>query len=246
MTDDSPTAPAELIQDFDKLYPRQVGYNRYRVLSLKGDEDHNTQYLVNIEKGTCTCKASEFNEDDQKACKHLAAALYQATDSMSADQVAVRDLSHYVREVKNALRGLNVGAVDATTTNKQTDADTADDAEDTADDDGQVTMDADPGGDDVMTQVSNWFAQAAGFAGFDPSIIDLSWAEAEGTRGIAVERQPFSGGYYDDGEWQDKDGFDEERDTAGDLLSSNDEFRWYGEPDYVYFIPEADVEALTE
>lgn len=246
MTDEIETAPAELIEDYGTLYPRQVSYNRYRVLSLGGDQG-NTHYQVNIEDGTCTCPDMQYNEDEQSACKHLAVALYQATDSMSADQVAVRDIAHYIRELRGVVSGLD-GEAGTTTTDSQETAETSSDgADDDTDDDhdGDVRMDADPGGDGVMSDVSEWFAQAAGFAGFDPSIIELSWAEAEGARGIAVERQPFDGGYYDE-EWVDKEGYEEERDAAGDLLSSRDEFRWYGEPDYVYFIPEADVEALTE
>lgn len=244
-TADDRTVPAESITDFHQLYSRPVGFNEYRVLNLKSNEDSNTAYVVNLKDMSCTCSDSEYNRDTGQACKHLSYALFQAPATHSVEEHTLRHLSHVTTElagVRQDIREFSDGT--AQTTTESTEEDTTD-TDDDAEDAGEVTeADADSDQKELLGEVDSWFTKSAGMAGFDPSIIELSWGSADGTPGIIIDRQPFTAGYYDDGEWQDKDGFDAEKETVTEaILSPNDAFEWYGEPDYQWFLP---AEAATE
>lgn len=238
---DTAVPPDEAIPDFGALYPRQVAYGQYRVLSIKNDGTENTHYLVNIKEGTCDCKDAEFQTESDHVCKHLAAALYAAPKRHSVEEMAVADLSETVRRVEAMVDGSALSS-DASASVAIDDA--TDDADADVDHEGDVRILGD-GLEEEIGTLQGWFGEAADFANFDRNIIDLSAAKAEGRSGVAVERQPFRGGYYDDDEWQDKETYDTYRENVGDLLASRDEFQWYGEPDYVYFVAKEDVEEVV-
>jgi hypothetical protein len=97
--------------------------------------------------------------------------------------------------------------------------------------------------------VDEWIIGAANYnPKLDPEIVDLQWGTAEGTQGVIIDRAPFNGDadYYDDGEWKDQDGYEEASDAVKDLVSQQDGSEWYGEPDYVWFLPESAAQEVTE
>lgn len=74
---------AEQIEDYPDLYPRHVGGNRYRVLSLGGDEP--TAYAVDIGALDCDCSDFQKRREDPEVCKHLATALEAAPPRLSIE-----------------------------------------------------------------------------------------------------------------------------------------------------------------
>ena len=246
-------AVAQHINDFEHLYARQTGFNEYRVLNTSGDDP--TAYEVDLAAMSCTCGDYTYNKDGQhEICKHLAYALYQAPRKRQAEEHTVRQIASVTMELSQAVRDLQ-GQTNGMQTTSQTSAgsqtasgDDDSDSSDEDDSDGELTeIDATGDQQDILDELDSWFTQAAGFNGFDPSIVSLSWARsADGTEGVIVERSPFDGGYYDDGQWQDQESFNEEKEAMKDsVLTPNDAFEWYGEPDYAYFISETDAQELV-
>lgn len=247
------TAPADQINDFEALHARQTAFNEYKVLNLSGDKP--TAYAVDTANLTCTCKDEQFNntDDNSQVCKHLAYALFNAPQTRSDGEHTLNQISRVTSELAGVTRDLQAvadGQQPATTQTAQSSTESADtdDSTDTDDSAGDV-VEADPDVDQgaLMDDLASWFNQSAGMAGYDPSIIDLSWGRADGTEGIIVEREPFTGEYYADGDWVDKDAFDNEKEKVTDaVLSPNDAFDWYGEPDYQWFISSEDATELVE
>lgn len=92
------TAPAEAITDFGALYPRQVRFNEYTVLSLAGDEP--TAYLVNVDKPSCSCPDFHYNREDPTVCKHLAVALFHAPKRRTMDEFGIHEISSLIGDVR--------------------------------------------------------------------------------------------------------------------------------------------------
>lgn len=230
-------APAQQIEDFETLKSRQVAFNEYRVLNLK-DDGKSTAYTVDLSRMTCGCKDETYNVDkgQGEVCKHLAYALYQAPKRRQAEEHTLRQLASITTELQAAIRETRpVGGV--TQTQEQTD-----ETEDEEPEGDVVEKEPDDYQQELIGELESWFVEASNFNDFDPAIIELSWAEFEGSEGIAVETVPWNGDYYDDGEWQDQEGFDAENDKLREgVLSPRDEFNWYGEPDYQYVIAEDDI-----
>jgi len=96
----------------------------------------------------------------------------------------------------------------------------------------------------LVAQLADWFDSAEESSHSpisDASIVDLEWCSVEGVEGVKIETEPFSSGYYKDDDWADKDGFDGAKENVKSVLKSMDEVRWYGDPDYINFIPGEDI-----
>jgi len=255
------TVPADAIDDFGSMHARQTSFNTYRVLNLA--DDTPTAYEVDIDAMTCNCGDQTYNNTDSgDVCKHLAYALYSAPERRSSDQHTLKQISRVTAELSNVAREIGATAASSQQATRQpgqstdansdhsdaSDDDTADSADDD-DHDGDVTDDLDPTSDqqELIGELEAWFTKAAGMGGWDPTIVDVSWGRADGTEGIIVDRVPWHGDYYDDGEWIDRDGFDEEKEKMVDsVLTPRDEFQWYGEPDYDWFIAEDDITEVVD
>jgi hypothetical protein len=249
-------ALGDQINGYKNLYPRQKGYNQWNVLSFRSGEA--TAYPVNLEELTCPCEDEEHNRDGNEVCDHIAVALYESKKHQGLDQAVVRDLATNMGQIERAAdavqdaadtaEGLLVQARDEQA--GQATQESSDDSQDDETDDGENYSELQP--DDAQAgmcrAIRDWIGSAQQFnSDIDPEIIQTKWIEIEGKEGVWVDRAPFynDATYYDDGDWQDKDGFDAASEAVGDLLSNRDEFEWYGEPDYVWFIPESKVSEVT-
>jgi hypothetical protein len=92
--------------------------------------------------------------------------------------------------------------------------------------------------DDVMEWLDNYGSVKADF---DPSIVEINHAQIEGEIGLQIETNPFKSGYWSDGDWQDKDAYDDAQEAFRDIMQDADPIEYYGEPDYINFLPAADV-----
>lgn len=235
----------------DDFAVQRQSIHGWRVLSTRNDSQ--TAHKVNTRDLTCSCEDAEWNREGNEVCDHLAHVLTVAPTDMAVGEALNFDLHKQVQELNGHVKSIErrATAIHADTQADGSQAGT-DGAESSTDDDAEdsgVVVEADPSGDQqgLLDDLQSWFAQAAGFNDFDPRIIDLSWVEADGTPGIEVDRSPFDGGYYDDGEWQDKDEFEDHKETVKDtVLSPRDEFEWFGEPDYSWFIAQSDVSEVLE
>lgn len=238
------------------------GDGRYVVFSEKDDGD-DMAYRVDLDgdhNTACTCKHGiTTGNGGAAACKHIQAAVEAHPSEPDLERETLDRLNELARDVyrmqsqaSDLLDMAEVSRSAHAAMHEDADSEAAEGgSEDDSDDGGDdgVVTEADPNEEQqaLMDDLESWFNQAGGFNDFDPRIISLSWVEADGVAGIHVDRQPFDGGYYDDGEWQDKDVFDEHKETVKDtVLSPRDEFEWYGEPDYSWFIAEDDVSEVLE
>lgn len=254
--------------EFGDLRVAWLGGSRYSVYSPADDDDRDggNAYSVNLtDGGSCDCPHGEHNGNTTETCKHVAACI--------ASHLSVPDLEHsIVREFAGTARDaarVKADAEQALHTAEQATVETREaqasavqadsssgsqtDSENPSDDtdDSEVAMYDEPENmaqEELVDRLMDWFSQAAEFNGFDADIIELSWADAEGQPGIAVERSPLWDGTYHDGdEWTDKDGFNEAKEAVRDaVLGPNDEFSWYGEPDYCYWVSKEDSLDLTD
>jgi len=250
-------ALGDQINGYKNLYPRQRGYNKWNVLSFRGGEP--TAYPVSLNDLSCPCEDMQMNKDGSEVCDHIAVALYESKKHQELGQRVVQDLATHmgqiertaeeVVEARDALEGALVQARDAEA--GQAAQDGSDSSEsDSTDDNGENYSEIQP--DEAQAgmckAIRNWIASAEQFnSDIDPEIVETKWVEYQGREGVWVDRAPFynSAEYYDDGEWQDKDGFDAASEAIGDLLSNRDEFEWFGEPDYMWFVPESKVSEVT-
>lgn len=100
--------PANAITDFPALYPRQTRFNRYTVLSLANDT--TTAYQVDIDELTCSCPDHRYEPDEGDVCKHLAAALFEASKNRAVEQEAVRRASSEVQALRQAVESMEQSA----------------------------------------------------------------------------------------------------------------------------------------
>lgn len=250
--------------EFGDLRVAWLGGSRYAVYSPADDDDRDggNAYSVHLtDGGACDCPHGEHNDNTTETCKHVAACIAAHLSHPDLEHSIIqefagtaRDAARVKADAEQALqtaeratveaRGAEASNVQASSQNGSQSG--SDDDED----DSEVTIYDETGNiaqDELIDRLMDWFEQAAEFNGFDADILDLSWAEAEGNDGIAVERSPLWDGTYHDGdEWTDKDGFQDAKESVRDaVLGPNDEFSWYGEPDYVYWIRKDDAMALT-
>lgn len=250
-------ALGDQINGYKNLYPRQEGYNSWNVLSFRSGEP--TAYRVDLNDLSCPCQDMEMNKEEHEVCDHIAVALYESQKHQEIGQHVVHDLATHmgqiertaeeVEQARDALEGALVQARDS-----QADAEAQGDSDssesDSTDDGGENYSEVQP--DEAQAgmckSIRSWIASAEQFnSDIDPEIIQTKWVEYQGREGVWVDRAPFynDAEYYDDGEWQDKDGFDAASEAIGDLLSNKDQFEWFGEPDYMWFCPESKVAEVT-
>lgn len=254
---------AEVVDGFGQMNARQQTIHKWLVTSWRNDS--TTAHMVNLLEASCTCEDYQFNLDDGEACAHILKANHQAQAQMDVGEALNFDLIARVNDLNDAVdaierRATGVAAEAVREPSEASDSDTASSngggSTEQPEDDSLVLDGVDATDDEqaALDELQSWFNKAAGFNGFDGEIIDLTVTaiadhadHLAGERVIEVERQPFSGGYYDDGGWQDKEAFDEHKETVGDsILSPRDEFSWFGEPDYAYVIRVDDVAEVTE
>lgn len=257
MTDDEPeengsTGPSEDSAVADGLSVSWIGGGTYVVYSAYDDEDSHC-YTVDLKGGewgpTCTCKHGEVHGNDTKSCKHVQAAVKAHHDGPNLEHSIMLEWAGIIRDAEDTLQRAEA-AVEASGANEPASSSNASDTDSgVSNDDGSVVNEDYSGSDalqGIATSLEEWFEEAASFNDFDADIVECKPATADGEPGIIVDRQPFSGGYYDDG-WEDKDGFEEQKDAVKDaILSSRDEFQWFGEPDYSWFISEDDAMEVVE
>ena len=139
--------PAEAINGFGDLYPRQIAHHVYAVLSLRNAGP--TAHRVDVNEMTCTCDDMYYNQEDDGICDHVAVALYQAPKRVSISEEVTADLavmmnrldeaSEDARETADALEAGLIAQRDA-------EADTATEPDTTA---SESTQDDSPPGRDV-------------------------------------------------------------------------------------------------
>lgn len=214
-----------------------IGANSYAVHS-PGDGDPDNAYRVRLDaigqdgQTSCSCKHGSHNDATPETCRHVRAAIAAHPSEPDLERFAFEQLTDLYVDVHDALRDVPSGGMSGPQSGTEAGSGTSADA------DGKVDRSAEPSDEQAerLSDVEGWIAQAAGFHGFDPSIVEAEWAEAEGTPGVAVDTTPFPGGYHDGDSWQDQDGFDDERETFRDAMKGQDEIEWYGEPDYDNFV----------
>lgn len=250
--DDGGTVIADVVNDFGSLHARQQTMDHtFAVLSLRGDTP--TLHQVDLMDPSCTCEDMKYNKTgDNECCDHIAVAAFESSRNFGEAEAtaAFTRLLSDAREAVSDLRNLRDVARAAQNANAQAAAtqggtDTA--SSDGDDDGGEVVDTAVSAGDaeqEIENQLEEWFENAGEFNGFDGSICKVEYAKADGQMGYVVDRNPFESDdpYYDDDEWVDKEGFNDEKDAVKDsILSPRDEFEWYGEPDYAWFVAEEDA-----
>lgn len=95
--------------DLAKMNVAAIRGTEYRVVSTHGNLVH--AYKVDIDAMTCNCEDKQYNKTEkQEACKHLIAAIVNATDSFNQAEWVGRDLvqmrdnaQHLQRELKDAV-----------------------------------------------------------------------------------------------------------------------------------------------
>ena len=94
------TAPAEAINGFSDLYPRQVSTRKTVVLSLRNDQP--TAYTVDCVDLTCDCPDAAYNKGDPEICDHLAVALYEESVHLDVDQALITDLQEVLHDIEDS------------------------------------------------------------------------------------------------------------------------------------------------
>lgn len=253
-------AIAETVTDFGSMDSRKVGLNQYAVLNYSKEKP--TAYTVNIRSMTCECEDSTFNGEDHTVCKHLAKAIHQAPADVEIDEAFLQLARDTFNQLNQAADRLSSQATQppqkaATTLDDGSGEDSDTDESDQPDSDGGGGED---GEDDVLDEsivpndaqsalvdkVSGWVSQAQQFDDdIDPTIVDLEWAELNGTEGVHVDLNPFDSpnGYWDgeNNEWADKEAYDDARSAMAEMLSNQEAVEYTGPPEYINFIAADDV-----
>lgn len=97
---DVAAAPAEAINGYGSLYPRQVTPHKTVVLSLRNGDP--TAYHVNIAELDCDCPDESFNKSAPEICDHVAVALLEARKEYHVEKELAADLSSLVRDLGGA------------------------------------------------------------------------------------------------------------------------------------------------
>jgi len=177
------TAPAEAINGFSDLYPRQVSTRKTVVLSLRNDQP--TAYTVDCVELTCDCPDAAYHKDDPEICDHLAAALFEESVHLDVDQALITDLQEVLHDIEESaakvddtaeileddlveLRTTEASQTDETTTTSS-DRDPVDRLEDTLKQEGFVP-----------SSVDIWLDDERGSLQFEPDDMDQEQFNAFG------------------------------------------------------------------
>lgn len=96
--------PAVAIPDFSNLFPRQVTIHEWRVLNLSNPNTGrgNRVYEVNIRQMECSCPDWQYRRGESPSvCKHMAAAIFAAEQTMRVDEALAFDTLELGREVRD-------------------------------------------------------------------------------------------------------------------------------------------------
>jgi len=93
-------APAQQMNGFADLYPRQVTPTTTIVLSLRNDDP--TAYEVDIADLDCDCRDQAMNKDDPAVCDHIGVALYQSSHELNVDDALLTDLTRILSDLEDA------------------------------------------------------------------------------------------------------------------------------------------------
>jgi hypothetical protein len=220
-----------------------VGGTRYRVMERSG----GIVATVNLETG----EVSDFNvEDGDDLEEYRRVFLLVAMDEHDTEratewakaQAPLRQAEMFENALATMAQGMGASGGSNATASASGGSD-GDDADD------ELVTEIDPTDDQQakLEAFESWINQAAGFHGFDASIVELTWAEVEGREGIVIEANPFQSGYWSDGSWNDKEGYGQERETfTENVLQARDEIEYYGEPDYINFVPESKISEFED
>jgi hypothetical protein len=96
------TAPAEAINGFADLYPRQVSTQKTIVLSLRGDDPR--AYEVDTVDLDCDCPDHQMNKSDPAVCDHIAVALYEGSAHLEVSEALVTDLQRVLSDIEASAR----------------------------------------------------------------------------------------------------------------------------------------------
>jgi hypothetical protein len=246
--------------DTEPLEIAWTGGHTYVVGSPSTGEEGETNnaYRVSLrqENGpTCTCDAMTKGGRENGMCRHIWRAIMAHDSEPDWNRQAYSELFalyESARKLQNEAMSASGGPTGGASQDSQTAESGSQETETESGDVIREMNNPEPEMEELAESVRTWFVQAGGNIGFDPSIIVTKLVEVhppDGApyEGIEVELNPFQAGYWDDGDWQDKDGFDAEKETVRNtLLKPRDEFQWYGEPDYANVISLADAKELVE
>jgi len=99
-TDTETAAPADMINGFGDLYPRQVTIHQHVVLSLRNDDP--TAHKVDVSELQCDCQDQAMNKSGTEICDHLAVAMFEAPKRTTVEESMVHDLSTVLRDMEQA------------------------------------------------------------------------------------------------------------------------------------------------
>lgn len=173
-------APADQITDFEDLYPRCTGLNRFSVLNLGGEEP--TAYECRIDTLECDCRDETFNREEGEVCKHVQIALFQAPELMDINEALLKRL-------EDDIRGLRQDMDEALSRTAATAADASQAAVDAAVEEAE----ANGAGDDLDPVTA--FHKELRDAGLDPKDFEV-WVDEE-YGSLQVEKD----GFLDDDEF---------------------------------------------
>lgn len=245
---------ASKIDDFPDMDVTQVGFNLYFVSNVN---DQTTGYMVDVSEPSCTCPDTKYNvdEDQHEICKHLAKVAHTAPTSTPVSEQYIRDASTYVRDLRQAAEDVRAVARSwSANGHHEVREQSATDSQSAPAGDSVPYREADPENDEEskMETVYEWHKKAADFNGdLDTDVLELTWAEYKSKKGIVLDCIPWEGEYYEDGDWVDKDGFEDVQDAFRDLWNKqtddDDEklIEWHGEPDYVRFLPANNIPGVV-
>lgn len=244
---DDTTAIGEQITGMSEMDARRQTIHGYVVTSWRNDTQ--TAHFVDLNQLKCTCEDYEYTKVGQEICDHLLLANHVST-GVSAEEALNYHLQDRIQTLENVAdrlerKATGLVADEEAAAAADSDGDSSDDSDD--DDGGKVT-EVEPGDDEeaMLEDVEEWLAGCAGAIGFDPAIVDVSWVDTPEGAGAKIEASPFAGGYWDDGDWQDKEGFESEKETLKEsVLKARDEIAWYGKPDYENVLHHEYIEEVT-
>lgn len=122
-----------------------------------------------------------------------------------------------------------------------------------------VTMDHDYDESDLIESVDQWiqnYTDLPDYSHLDTDYVELDVVQVdvpeafdtefagETVVAVLIDLDPFGTDYWDssNGEWADKDGWDEVRDELRNITQGSDHTIWFGEPDWVNVFPAEAVE----
>jgi len=201
------TAPAEAINGFSDLYPRQVSTRQTVVLSLRNDQP--TAYTVDCVDLDCDCPDAQYNKGDPEICDHIAVALYQESVHLDVDQALITDLQEVLHDIEESAQKvddtaeiLEDGLVDMRTTEAAQTAETT-----------TTSSDRDP-----VDRLEDTLQSE----GFVPSAVDI-WVDDE-LGSLQFEPDDMSQDQFDQfGDWcRSTDGVGWDRDEYRNYIKSDD------------------------